>query len=50
MPEFAEWRLFQGQPGEALVLAEEALTLVESMGGVNVQAPMLHRIRGELEA
>jgi hypothetical protein len=39
--------LFQGQPDEALALADEALTLAESMGGVNVNAPMLHRIRGE---
>jgi class 3 adenylate cyclase/tetratricopeptide (TPR) repeat protein len=43
----AECRLFQGEPSEALSLADEALILAESMGGVNVQLPMLHRIRGE---
>ena len=43
----AECRLFQGRPDEAIALAEEALALAHRMGGVNVQAPMLHRIRGE---
>lgn len=42
----AEALVLRGDGDEALVLADEALSKDETMGGVSAQAPILHRLRG----
>ena len=43
----AECLIFRGESTEALRRVGEALARDETMGGVSVQAPLLHRLRGQ---